>query len=92
MPRLLLAPSRMGLGPAFAISKILKKSGLKLSAIDLIEINEAFAGQVLAVRKALASDEFAKKELGRDAAVGELDLEKLNVSGGQCRAWASIGC
>lgn len=77
-----LAPSRMGLGPAFAISKILKKSGLKLSDIDLIEINEAFAGQVLAVRKALNSDEFAKKELGRDSAPGEIDLEKLNVNGG----------
>lgn len=75
-------PSRMGLGPAFAISKILKKSGLKLSDFDLIEINEAFAGQVLAARKALASDEFAKKELGRDSAVGEIDLEKLNVNGG----------
>ncbi len=77
-----LAPSRMGLGPAFAISKILKKSGYKLSDMDLIEINEAFAGQVLAARKALASDEFAKKELGRDSAVGEIDLDKLNVNGG----------
>lgn len=77
-----VAPSRMGLGPAFAISKILKKSGLKLSDFDLIEINEAFAGQVLAARKALASDEFAKKELGLDSAVGEIDLEKLNVNGG----------
>jgi len=77
-----LEPSRMGLGPAFAISKILKKRDLKLSDVDLIEINEAFAGQVLAVRKALASDDFAKKELKRDSAVGEIDLEKLNVNGG----------
>lgn len=77
-----LAPSRMGLGPALAISKVLKKSGLQLQNIDLIEINEAFAGQVLASRKALASDEFSKKELGRDSAVGEIDLEKLNVNGG----------
>lgn len=77
-----VAPSRMGLGPAVAISNILKKTGLKLSDFDLFEINEAFAGQVLAARKALASDEFAKKELGRDSAVGEIDLEKLNVNGG----------
>lgn len=77
-----LAPSRMGLGPAFAIAKILKKSGLKLNDIDLIEINEAFAGQVLAARKALASDAFAKNELAQDSAVGEIDLEKLNVNGG----------
>lgn len=77
-----LAPSRMGLGPAFAITKVLKKSGLKLSDIELIEINEAFAGQVLAIKRALASDEFAKKELGVESAVGDLDLERLNVNGG----------
>lgn len=77
-----LSPSKMGLGPAYAISKILKKSGLKLSDIDLIEINEAFACQVLAIKKALASDMFAKKELGQESAVGELDLERLNVNGG----------
>lgn len=65
-----------------AISKILKKSGHKLEDFDLVEINEAFAGQVLSARKALASNEFAKKELGRDSAVGEIDLEKLNVNGG----------
>lgn len=77
-----LQPSRMGLGPAFAISKLLKKTGMNLSDFDLFEINEAFASQVLACVKALASDEFAKKELGRDKAVGELDIEKLNVNGG----------
>lgn len=77
-----LQPNRMGLGPAFAISKVLAKTGLNLSDIDLIEINEAFAAQVLACVRALASDDFAKKELGRDKAVGILDLEKLNVNGG----------
>jgi acetyl-CoA acyltransferase len=77
-----LQPNRMGLGPAFAISKVLQKTGLKISDIDLIEINEAFAAQVLAVLRACASDDFAKKELGRDKALGEIDLEKLNVNGG----------
>lgn len=77
-----LQPSRMGLGPAFAISKLLKQSNLGLESIDLIEINEAFAVQVLACVKALASDSFAKKELGRDSAVGEISLDKLNVNGG----------
>jgi acetyl-CoA acyltransferase len=77
-----LQPNRMGLGPAFAISKVLDKANMKLSDIDLIEINEAFAAQVLAVVKALASDEFAKKELGKDKAIGTIDLEKLNVNGG----------
>lgn len=77
-----LQPSRMGLGPAFAISKLLNKTGLKLSDIDLIEINEAFAAQVLACVKACASDDFARKELGRDKAVGNIEIEKLNVNGG----------
>lgn len=77
-----LQPNRMGLGPAFAISKVLAKTGLELKDIDLIEINEAFAAQVLAVIRACASDDFARKELGRDKAIGTIDLEKLNVNGG----------
>ena len=77
-----LAPDRMGLGPAFAISKLLKKTQHKLEDFDLIEINEAFAAQVLACVKALASDDFAKKHLDRDSAVGQIDMEKLNVNGG----------
>lgn len=77
-----LQPSKMGLGPVYAISKLLKRTGMKLSDFDLIEINEAFAAQVLAVKKALASDEFSKKELGRDQAIGDLDLNKVNVNGG----------
>lgn len=44
-------PERMGIGPAFAIPKLLNKFGLKPEDIDLYEINEAFAAQVLAVVK-----------------------------------------
>jgi acetyl-CoA acyltransferase len=77
-----LSPSRMGLGPAHAIAKLLTQNGLKLSDIDLIEINEAFAAQVLSVIKALDSKEFCKKELGLDQPVGKIDLDKLNVNGG----------
>lgn len=75
-------PERMGLGPAFATSKLIRKVHRNLSEFDLIEINEAFAAQVLSVVKALSSDEFAKKELGRDSAVGQIDHDKLNVNGG----------
>lgn len=46
-------PERMGIGPAFAIPKVLKKAGLSLSDIQLIEINEAFASQYLAVEREL---------------------------------------
>jgi acetyl-CoA acetyltransferase family protein len=49
-------PSRMGIGPAPAIRKALEKAGKSLDAIDLVEINEAFAGQVLAVVKELGLD------------------------------------
>src|SRR5271169_7243371 len=44
-------PEEMGLGPVFAIPKVLKLAGLKLSDIDVIELNEAFAAQSLAVIK-----------------------------------------
>lgn len=49
-------PERMGIAPAYAIPKALEKAGLKLEQMDLIEINEAFAGQVLAVGAELGID------------------------------------
>jgi acetyl-CoA acyltransferase len=45
-------PEEMGLGPVYAIPKALKMAGLKLSDIDVIELNEAFAAQALSVIKA----------------------------------------
>lgn len=77
-----LDPRRMGMGPAYAIAKLLKETGRKLSDFDLVEINEAFAAQVLAVQKALASEEFCKNKLGMNTAVGLIDEERLNVNGG----------
>ena len=49
-------PEIMGIGPAFAIPKVLKLTGLKLDQIDVIELNEAFAVQSLAVIKTLGID------------------------------------
>ena len=60
-----LEPSRMGLGPVFATSKVLDKTKLNLADIDLIELNEAFAAQVIACQIAFESDEFAKKYLNK---------------------------
>jgi len=77
-----LDPSRMGLGPAYAIHKLLKRTKQKLNDFSLIEINEAFAAQVLAVRKALASKEFCAREFGLAEPIGKIDLERLNVNGG----------
>jgi acetyl-CoA C-acetyltransferase/acetyl-CoA acyltransferase len=75
-------PSRMGLGPVFAIARAEEQTGLTLKDADLIELNEAFAAQSLAVLKSAQSDEFARKFLGRERALGEVPLEKLNVNGG----------
>ena len=61
-------PSRMGIGPVPAVGKLLKRTGLTLSQLDLIELNEAFACQALACVK------------GWGSSLDELD-DKLNVNG-----------
>ena len=84
-------PSRMGLGPAFASPKALKLAGYKLSDMDLVEINEAFAAQVIACTKAFASKEWAREHLGESEAIGEIDPEKLNVNGGAIALGHPVG-
>ena len=84
-------PARMGLGPVYAMAKAEKLTGFKLADADLIEINEAFAAQVLACRAAAASEEFCRKHLGRDSALGEIPLEKLNVNGGAIALGHPVG-
>jgi acetyl-CoA C-acetyltransferase/acetyl-CoA acyltransferase len=86
-----LSPARMGLGPAFAIPDALDRAGVTLADVGRIEINEAFAAQVLACEIALASDRFAADELGRSRAVGELGRERLNVRGGAIALGHPIG-
>lgn len=86
-----LDPKRMGLGPVYAIHKLLQKTGLRLADFDLVEINEAFAAQVLACEKALASEAFAKRELGVDKALGQVDPAKLNVNGGAIALGHPVG-
>jgi acetyl-CoA acyltransferase len=70
------------LGPAYAIPKVLDAMNLELRDMDVIELHEAFAGQVLSVLTALNSDTFAKESLNRDKKVGEIPMEKLNTLGG----------
>jgi len=69
-------------GPAYAAPMALDRAGLTLADIDLIDMHEAFAAQVLSNLKAFASKAFAEKELGRTKAVGEVDFTRLNVNGG----------
>lgn len=70
------------LGPTYAVSKLLKQANMNLSDFDVFEFHEAFAGQILANLKCLASDEFAKEKLGRDKAVGVVPMDKFNLWGG----------
>ena len=76
-----LDPARMGLGPVYAIDKLLRQTGLSLSDVPLIEINEAFAAQVLACVKAMGSDSFCQEHLGRVSAIGEIDFSSRSSIG-----------
>lgn len=86
-----LEPERMGLGPAYAAPIALKKAGISLKDIGLIELNEAFAAQVIACTKALSSSKFAQEKLGLSSAVGEVDPNHLNVNGGAIALGHPVG-
>jgi acetyl-CoA acetyltransferase len=81
----------MGLGPVYAIDDAEKKTGLGLKDADLIEINEAFAAQVLAVAKASRSPEFCEKELNRRVPLGRIPGSRLNVNGGAIALGHPVG-
>lgn len=70
------------LGPSYSTPIALGRAGVKMSDIDLFEMHEAFAAQVLSNIKAMGSVEFARIKLRRDEAVGEIDIDRLNVNGG----------
>lgn len=84
-------PSRMGLGPVYAIARAQKRYGLGLQDADLIEINEAFAAQVIACQKASVSPTFCKEQLGLDVPLGEIPDDKLNVNGGAVALGHPVG-
>ncbi len=86
-----LDPKRMGLGPVFATHKLFKQTGLSMKDIEIMEINEAFAAQVIACEKAFASVEFAKTHFGEDKAVGAIDPNILNVNGGAVALGHPVG-
>ena len=86
-----LDPARMGLGPVFAIEAILRRNAMTLKDIDLFEINEAFAAQVLACLRALACPQFTKKHFSADRPVGEISRKILNVNGGAIALGHPVG-
>jgi acetyl-CoA C-acetyltransferase/acetyl-CoA acyltransferase len=86
-----LEGSRMGLGPVYATAKLLKQTGRRLQDFSVIELNEAFAAQVIANERAFASTRFAQQHLDQDHAVGEIDPTRLNVNGGAIALGHPVG-
>jgi acetyl-CoA acetyltransferase family protein len=85
-------PEVMGLGPVHAAQLALKRAALSMRDMQLIEINEAFAAQVLAVLKAFGSASFGRDALGRDGALGAVSPEIVNVNGGAIALGHPVGC
>ncbi|MEZ5978248.1 MAG: thiolase family protein [Planctomycetota bacterium] len=84
-------PARMGLGPVFSTARVLARAGAELADVDVIEVNEAFAAQVIACERAFASETFAREQLGRDRALGELDRARTNRNGGAIAIGHPVG-
>jgi len=70
------------MGPSYASPLALDRAGVKVSDLDLIDMHEAFAAQILSNTQAFESKEWAEKNLGRSEKIGEIDWDKFNVTGG----------
>lgn len=86
-----LEPERMGLGPVYSSPIALKRAGLSMKDMGLVELNEAFAAQVLACLKAFDSDDFGREKLGLSAKVGAVDPSIVNVNGGAIALGHPVG-
>ncbi|HEY8902714.1 MAG TPA: acetyl-CoA C-acyltransferase, partial [Chthoniobacterales bacterium] len=73
-------PERMGLGPVYAIERLLERLHRTIEDADLVEINEAFAAQVLAVLRMLY-----------DEGIGRIPDDRLNVNGGAIALGHPVG-
>ncbi|MFK7891075.1 MAG: acetyl-CoA C-acetyltransferase [Granulosicoccus sp.] len=69
------------MAPTVAVSDMLKRASMTLQDFDVFEIHEAFAAQVLCTLKAWEDDEYCRRELQRDHAMGAVDREKMNLVG-----------
>jgi acetyl-CoA C-acetyltransferase/acetyl-CoA acyltransferase len=83
-------PKRMGIGPTYSTAKLFDKSGHSMADIDRVELNEAFAAQVIANQRAFASKKYCEEKLGRKP-LGELSDDKLNVNGGAIALGHPVG-
>jgi acetyl-CoA C-acetyltransferase len=86
-----LDPAHMGLGPVFAATPLLQRHCLALNDVDVWEINEAFAAQVLACLAAWEDEHWCRQHLGVTGALGSLDRERLNRHGGAIALGHPVG-
>lgn len=84
-------PRQMGLGPVHAVAKLLARFKLRMADLKQMELNEAFAAQVLACQAAWASADYARDELGLDQPLGEMDPARLNPEGGAIACGHPVG-
>ena len=75
-------PAQMGLGPVHAVTPMLRRHRFALGSVDYMELNEAFAAQVLACTAAWRDRRYCREELGLSKAWGDVDPASLNVDGG----------
>lgn len=85
-----LEPERMGMGPLLATNGIFERTGLSFDDIDLVELNEAFAAQVLACQLGFEKKEVAER-FGIEKLWGRIPEEKLNVNGGAIALGHPVG-
>jgi acetyl-CoA C-acetyltransferase/acetyl-CoA acyltransferase len=83
-------PARMGLGPVKSMDAALRSAGWKLDDMDIVEINEAFAAQTLAVLKCL-KDKPSAQHAGLQEPLGDLDESRLNPQGGAIALGHPVG-
>ena len=86
-----LDPSVMGLGPCYCSTAILKRHQLALNDIELWELNEAFAAQVLGCLAAWEDDEFCRDALRLPGAAGKISRDRLNIDGGAIGVGHPVG-
>jgi len=70
------------MGPSYASPIALDRAGVKVSDLDLIDMHEAFAAQILSNTQAFESADWSQKHLGRSDKIGDIDWDKFNVTGG----------
>jgi acetyl-CoA C-acetyltransferase len=86
-----LDPSVMGLGPVYCSTALLKRHQLALGDIELWELNEAFAAQVLGCLAAWEDAVFCRDALGLDAPAGRIPRDVFNVDGGAIGVGHPVG-